>query len=59
MPIVDHDHVIETVASDRPDQPLDVGTLPRGSWRGEHLFKVDSRNPLPKRLAVDLVPAAQ
>jgi hypothetical protein len=59
MSLVEHDHVIETVASDRSDQPLDVGILPGGSCRGEHLFKAGPGNPLSERLAVDLVPVAQ
>jgi hypothetical protein len=59
MPFVDHDHAIETVASDRPDQPLDVGILPRGSCRGEHLFEADCRDPLLEGFAVDLVPVTQ
>ena len=31
VPFMEDDDVIEAVASNRPDQPLDVGTLPRGS----------------------------
>ena len=34
------DHVVETFASNRADDPLGVCVLPRGPWRGEHL--VDS-----------------
>jgi hypothetical protein len=59
MSLVDHDHVIETVASDRPDQPFDVGILPWGSCRGEHLFEAAGRDPLLEGFAVDLVPVTQ
>jgi hypothetical protein len=59
VPFIADDHVIETVSPDGSDQPLDVGILPRGSCRGENLFKADPCNPLPERLAVDLVPVAQ
>jgi hypothetical protein len=37
MSLVDHDHVVETVSTDGPGQPLDVGILPRGSSCGKHL----------------------
>jgi len=30
---VEHDHVIEALAAERADEPLDVGVLPRCAWR--------------------------
>ena len=35
---VHHDHVIEALASDRADDALDVGVLPRRSWRRSNLW---------------------
>jgi hypothetical protein len=37
---VHHDHVIEALASDRADDALDVGVLPRRSWRRSNLLDV-------------------
>jgi hypothetical protein len=33
-----HDDVIETLASHRPDEPFDVSVLPRRPWRREDFF---------------------
>ena len=38
MPFVDHDHVVQTVSADCPDQPFDVGILPGRSRRRPHVF---------------------
>ena len=32
IPLVQDDHVIQALATDAPDEPLDGGVLPRTSW---------------------------
>jgi hypothetical protein len=38
MSLVQDDHVVQAVAADTPNQPFDVGVLPRTPRRDEHLF---------------------
>ena len=59
MPLVDHDHVVEAFAADRPDQSLDVRALPGASGSGEHLLEAHVADALPERGAVDSVSIPQ
>src|SRR5262245_4654502 len=59
MSRVQDDHVIQTLATDAPDEPLDIGILPRTSWGNEHFFNPHVPHPLPKRGTVDAVPITQ
>src|SRR6266576_5819102 len=38
MPLVQDDHVVQAFAADAPDQPFDVGVLPRTPWGNQHFF---------------------
>ena len=56
--LVQHDHVIQTLPTNRADQPLDVGILPRGLRRGEDLLDSKPLYCLRKLLAVASVAVA-
>src|SRR5882724_1324500 len=56
--VQDH-HVVQTFAADTPDQPFDVGVLPRTSRGDDDLFDPHVPHPLPKRSTVDAVPITQ
>lgn len=30
---IEHDHVVQAFATNRADNPFDIGSLPRGTWR--------------------------
>jgi len=30
---IEHDHVVQAFATNRADDPFDIGSLPRGTWR--------------------------
>jgi hypothetical protein len=57
--LVQNDHVIQAFAADTPDQPFDVGVLPRTPRRDAHVFDPHVPHPLPKRAAVDTVAVPQ
>ena len=48
MALVQDDHVVQAFTADTPDQPLDVGILPRTSGGDEHFFDPHVLHPLPK-----------
>jgi hypothetical protein len=58
MALVQNEHVVQAVAADAPDQPLDVGGLPRTPRSHQDFFKAPVWPPLPKRGAIDAVPIA-
>src|SRR5262249_4428434 len=51
-----YDHVVETSPSDRADQPLDVGILPRRSGRSRLVPSAHRAQPLPEDGAIRSVP---
>jgi hypothetical protein len=59
MALMQDDHVIQAVATDAPDAPLDRGMLPWTLWGDEHFFTPHVLHPLPKSRAIDTVPSAQ
>ena len=48
-------HVIQALATDATDQPLDIAILPRTSRCNQNLLDVDAFNSCPERFAVDSV----
>jgi len=44
--LVEHDERIQTFPPDRTNQPLNVGTLPRGRCGGQHLLEVEVVDPV-------------
>ena len=59
MPFVEHDDMIEDVATETPDEPLAVGILP-GAARGNlHLFDTQVFYPRLEGGTVDRVPVSQ
>jgi hypothetical protein len=59
MPLVEDDHVVETLAPDRTDHALDVGILPRTGWRGDHLSNPHRGDPMAERITIDGVAIPQ
>jgi hypothetical protein len=53
--LVDDDHMIETLTSDRADQPFNERILPRGPKGGHDLLDIHVLNALPEVLAVNAV----
>jgi hypothetical protein len=51
-----HDHMIQALAADAPDQPFHVGILPWALRGDDHFCDPHVLHPLPKRGAVDPVP---
>ena len=59
MLLVENDHVVETLATDRANQSLGLGILPRGMWRGEDLLDPHSVDPRDELVAVDCISISQ
>src|SRR3989442_993714 len=59
MPLSQHDHMIQAVASDRSDQPLHVGPLPGAGRSGEHFLDAQALDSLAKVIPIDLIPVSQ
>ena len=57
--LVEHNQVIQALAADRADDPLDVSTLPRGSRRRQYLFDAHRLDLLDELLAKDPIAIAQ
>src|SRR5215471_14620498 len=57
--LVEHDQVIQALAADCADDPLDVSTLPRGTRRRQHLFDAHRPHLLHELLAKDPIAIAQ
>src|SRR6478672_10183960 len=55
MPLAEHDHMIEALASDRADQSFSVTVLPRRSWCCRSVANAHRANAARKCLAVDAV----
>lgn len=58
MPFAEHDDVIEAFATNRTDQPLDVGILPRTMKRDPNVYEADSFNAVGELAAVDAIVVA-
>src|SRR6476661_9290283 len=55
MPLAEHDHMVEALASDRADQSFSVTVLPRRSRRRRSVANAHRANAARKCLAVDTV----
>lgn len=55
VPRVDDEHVIQTLAPDRADEPLRERVLPRALRRREHFVDAHALYAMPELLTVDLV----
>jgi hypothetical protein len=53
--LVEDDHVVEEFPPDAPDEPLDVGALPRRLRGDLHLGHAHAGHPSSERLAVDRI----
>lgn len=51
--LAEHEHVIQTVASDRADEPLHQRVLPRALRRRENLLDPQAFHAVPELLAID------
>ena len=58
MRLVEHNHRIQTLPTDRPHKPLHRRGLPRRTKRDQHLPDAHVFDSLAKRLAVDRIPVA-
>ena len=59
VPLVEDDHMIETLAPNASNDPFDVGALPRGVRRRRNLLDVESRNAPFEVRPVDSIPVSQ
>src|SRR6266700_3319838 len=59
MPLVQDDDMIQTLPPDTPDEPFNIGILPRTPWRNEDLLDAHMLDPLSKGCAIDTVPTAE
>src|SRR6476620_11442423 len=55
MPLAEHDHMIEALASDRADQSFSVTVLPRRSWCCRSVANANRANAARKSLAIDTI----
>src|SRR6478609_5591431 len=55
MPLMDNDHVVQTLAPDRPDHAFNVRILPRTLRARHHFGDPEAGNPATHRLVVDAV----
>jgi hypothetical protein len=59
MLLVEHDDIVQTLATDTADDPLAVGILPWTAWRNLHLVNTHVADALVKIRAVDRVSIPQ
>src|SRR5450631_3299271 len=56
--LVEHDHVVHALATNRADEAFDVGILPGRSGRGDHLCDAEALHLATEKLAVDSISVA-
>ena len=59
MPLVEHDDMIEHIATDTPDDPLAIRILPGTAWGDLDLFDAHVAEALLKMCSVDAIAVAQ
>ena len=59
MCLVEHDHVIETLATQGADHALDVRILPGTPWTGHDLRDTEAGDPAAHMRVIDVVAVAQ
>src|SRR5262245_48175544 len=55
MRLVEHDHVIETLATHRSNHAFNVGVLPRTAWARHDLGDPKAGDPAAHRLVIDAI----
>jgi hypothetical protein len=58
MPLVEDAHLVQALAPDTSDQPLDGGVLPGTLWSDQHVLATHVPPPLSKGCAGDLITSA-
>src|ERR1019366_8403037 len=56
---MEHDHMIEALAPNGTDHPLHIGSLPRGSWRGQHFLDTHVSHLSSKLIAENRIGVAE
>ena len=59
VPLAEYDRVIQALAPDGADEPLDEGVLPRRLGSDLDFFHPQARDSLPERHPVDAVPVSE
>ena len=59
LTFIEHDDMVEALASDRADDTFDVGRLPGRAWRDEHFRDAEAVQPTPESFTVDGIAIAQ
>jgi hypothetical protein len=59
MPLMEDDHVIQTLPTDAPNQPLDKGILPWIPWGDQDFFNPQVPHALPKSRSINAIPIAK
>ena len=59
MTFPEDDHMVQTVASDRSDQPFHEGLLPRTDRSAQDFLNAQGSNSLPKLIPIDLIAVPQ
>ena len=59
MPLMEDDHMVQTLPADTPNQPLHKGILPRTPGGDQDLFDPHVPHALPKGRSVNVIPIAK
>jgi hypothetical protein len=58
MPFAEHDNMVKTIPSERPDQPLRISILPWRPWRDRPILYTHCSKPLDDDIAIDAISIA-
>jgi hypothetical protein len=56
MPFAEHNNMVQTIPSDRTDQPLRISVLPWRPWRDRPIPYTHCSKPLDDDIAIDAIP---
>jgi hypothetical protein len=56
MTLIEDDHVVETLATDRANDALNIGVLPGRSWRGDDLCNAHRLDAVAEVLTIRCIP---
>ena len=56
--LIENDHVVQTIAADTADAPLDVRILPRAARSRDHFFDEKTVHAMAKALAINRISIA-
>ena len=59
MVLIQHNDMIQALAADGTDEPLDIGRLPGRPWRNHDFFDAHTLDPVAERLAVNAIAVSQ